>query len=636
MKRFQGALAVLALLVSLPAGAIKVDAAVGFDSLYSGESAFLTLAPGETGTFTVFFLNSGTTTWTTGTSTAVELAVCLADKVTCNASDPLEAPFNPGTWLSATRYAAPAQVSVSPGQIATFTYSVKVPLGTIAGIYRFNGDLVVAATGERIHPEGYYQDVQTTASVASLAIAPASDTNEILTSHSVTITFTSASGVAASNVPVDIFVVNDATPFTTAGQCNRDADAVQNFTGQTACTIDLADPHTDSAGKVIFSWSGSAREKHRVIAWTAAQGTVYSSTSSLTQAAATKTWTGTISNLDVDPDTKTNTFSSTHTATAQLKESDGTAVAAAGLTVRWQVVRGASDAGTTCTGGTFIVVTSTVTDAAGKATLTYTGPPDPSSVTGDVVSDCVFAFFDRNNNSTFESGTDPSDAVPVKWSDQTAGTGNTITLSPSNDGNPDTGTHFVTATMKDVFGNPVANAIITFQVSRTQATSSTTGPMGVVLTTTRTTDSTGSAQFGYVGPGFGATDTIDACGDKNNDGDCIDTDDVNFGSVTDVTKYWAPEAATSSGTNYVGSVQYCDLTNDTVYVLATTGPQTGNRRFVYDSGDQYNLDGTPDGLLNGTATTMATWETKCGVGDQLVINYNISGVSQFENDSKAP
>lgn len=132
--------------------------AAGFDSAYAGEGSFLTLRPGQSGTFTVFFWNIGTTSWTKGTATQVDLAACLDDKVTCNAQDAAESAFNFG-WPSATRYATATQNSVAPGQIGSFTWNVTVPLGATSRTYRFNGDLVLSTTGQRIHPGGYYQDV---------------------------------------------------------------------------------------------------------------------------------------------------------------------------------------------------------------------------------------------------------------------------------------------------------------------------------------------------------------------------------------------------------------------------------------------------------------------------------------------
>ncbi|MEK6206025.1 MAG: DUF11 domain-containing protein [Chloroflexota bacterium] len=146
--------ALIALVLALtPSPAVAVT---GYDSAYNSESAFVTIDPGETKSFQVFFINTGSVTWINGSSSQVDLAACREDKVTCNAQDASEAPWNSG-WLSATRYATHTQTTVAPGATAAFAYNIKAPAdGT--GTHRFNGDLVLAATGERIHPEGYYQD----------------------------------------------------------------------------------------------------------------------------------------------------------------------------------------------------------------------------------------------------------------------------------------------------------------------------------------------------------------------------------------------------------------------------------------------------------------------------------------------
>jgi hypothetical protein len=147
-------IAVALVLASAPSQAAAVT---GYDSSYNSESAFVNIAPGETRNFQVFFLNTGTTAWSRGTSTQVDLAACLGDKVTCNAQDGSEAAWNAG-WLSANRYATHSQSAVAPGSVATFAYNVRAPDNAVAGTYRFNGDLVLAVTGERIHPDGYYQE----------------------------------------------------------------------------------------------------------------------------------------------------------------------------------------------------------------------------------------------------------------------------------------------------------------------------------------------------------------------------------------------------------------------------------------------------------------------------------------------
>jgi hypothetical protein len=83
------AVTALAVVASLLAGAAGQAAAVsGYDSAYFGESAFLTLGPGQSGQFAVGFNNTGSTGWLTGSTSQVDLAICLPDKVTCNTISP--------------------------------------------------------------------------------------------------------------------------------------------------------------------------------------------------------------------------------------------------------------------------------------------------------------------------------------------------------------------------------------------------------------------------------------------------------------------------------------------------------------------------------------------------------------------
>jgi hypothetical protein len=142
------------------------QAVIGYDSQYVGESAFIDLLPGQTGTFTVFFANIGSTAWAQGTATQVKLAACRDDKVTCNVV-PEEAAFNDGTWYSPTAYATQTQVRVEPNTIGTFFYRVKAPTSmTQATLARFNGDLALVSTGQMLHQEGYYQDANVKGSSA--------------------------------------------------------------------------------------------------------------------------------------------------------------------------------------------------------------------------------------------------------------------------------------------------------------------------------------------------------------------------------------------------------------------------------------------------------------------------------------
>lgn len=169
-RRAATSLALIALVVVLlpaaPAAAVS-----GYDAAYFSESAFPTLAPGQGAQLAVGFNNTGTTSWQKGTATQVNLAICAADKVTCNVPS-VNAAFADG-WFSNIAYATMSIDVVAPGQTGYFIYNVKAPGGAAAGTYRFSGDLVLGLTGEKIHAVGYYQDAQVIQSnVASISIAP--------------------------------------------------------------------------------------------------------------------------------------------------------------------------------------------------------------------------------------------------------------------------------------------------------------------------------------------------------------------------------------------------------------------------------------------------------------------------------
>jgi IPT/TIG domain-containing protein len=179
MRKIVTAVTAASLALSMLATAVPASAVSGYDSAYAGESAFVNISPGQTQSFQVFFANTGTTTWSRGTGTQVDLAACLEDKVTCNAQDATEASWNTG-WLSTTRYATTTQTTTAPGALGTFSYQITAPVGATSGTYRFNGDLVLSTTGEKIHPDGYYQDATiggpTTGAATITSLTPNSGT----------------------------------------------------------------------------------------------------------------------------------------------------------------------------------------------------------------------------------------------------------------------------------------------------------------------------------------------------------------------------------------------------------------------------------------------------------------------------
>jgi len=232
-------------------------AAAAFDSAFAGESAFLTLAPGQTGSFTVFFQNTGTMAWVRGTDAQVDLAACRDDQVTCDAQDPAEATFNPGTWKSASRYATHTQSTVAAGGIATFTYDVRVPLTAAAGVRRFGGDLVIAATGRPIRQEGYYHDLRVTGtscgSVVGIGGAPAFAEVQVGLTASMSFTATCSNGSRAVGATVNAAIRSGTE---VAGNAPLDLTATTDANGVATFTWTRSNPGREVASASVFATQG--------------------------------------------------------------------------------------------------------------------------------------------------------------------------------------------------------------------------------------------------------------------------------------------------------------------------------------------------------------------------------------------
>jgi streptogramin lyase len=134
-----------------PPTAPTAPTAPGMCSQYLAESSFVFVRPGQSAQFAVAFTNCGSTSWTKGTSAQVNLAVCCP----LNSASP-NAAWNT-SWLSPAAYATTTASAVAPGQQGLFTYAVTAPANAPPGDYVFAGEVVQAATGAALNPQGYYQ-----------------------------------------------------------------------------------------------------------------------------------------------------------------------------------------------------------------------------------------------------------------------------------------------------------------------------------------------------------------------------------------------------------------------------------------------------------------------------------------------
>ncbi len=286
MRRISSAVTAAALALSMTLGlnAGTAVAAVGYDSAYQFESAFLSLAPGDSGTFAVFFANTGSTAWVKGSGSQVNLAICDSSKVFCNVTS-ANAAFA-SSWLSSIAYATHTKDIVAPGDFSPFSYNIKVPAGQASGTYRFNGDLVVGTTGEKVHPEGYYQDAAVTAPTIALGITPGfdvSEDNEVSTTvpgngqHTYTITTTFTGTLSFTILPSSNVVKNsDGTYSFCDTNADKKADGVSAgstfFTSVNGSSVPpstvLINQTIPSNGQMTVAIDSSTRNQRvRVIVW---------------------------------------------------------------------------------------------------------------------------------------------------------------------------------------------------------------------------------------------------------------------------------------------------------------------------------------------------------------------------------
>jgi Bacterial Ig-like domain (group 1) len=205
---------------------------------------------------------------------------------------------------------------------------------------------------------------------------------------------------------------------------------------------------------------------------------------------ATKTWTaGKPTAVVLEPTTDTNVVGDEHCVHANVRDEFQNPVP----DVRVQF---------TVTGANPQPPTFRTTDETGTATYCYTGTR--SGV------DTITAVADADGDGAFEPG-EPTGVATKVWS---PGRPANITLQPKTDINPVDTTHCVVAVVRDVFGNPVPDTRVVFDV--TGASEDDTQPADEDAV--RTTDENGNAEHCYTGPDLPGVDAITAYVDDNNDG----------------------------------------------------------------------------------------------------------------------
>lgn len=245
-------LAAVAVILSVVTPPFVVASAADLDSEWVTETDFVTVSPGRSATFQVFFRNTGTRTWIKGTDTQIDLAACLDDKITCD-REPTNRRFDPGTWLSRTRYAAQSQASVPPGGIAAFRYEVVVPGDQPPGTYRFYGALVRRTTGVAIHPDGYFHELTVPAAgcaPGTVVLAPSFRQRQVGFPFEQTAVVTCTDGKPATDVHVTFTVQPSAIDTRSS---NLERTAITDRNGIATVTWSRTDPGTDTVSAYVTS-----------------------------------------------------------------------------------------------------------------------------------------------------------------------------------------------------------------------------------------------------------------------------------------------------------------------------------------------------------------------------------------------
>jgi hypothetical protein len=439
------AVTALAVVASLLAGAAGQAAAVtGYDSAYFGESAFLTLGPGQSGQFAVGFNNTSSTGWLTGSASQVDLTICLPDKTTCNTTSP-NAAFA-SSWLSSTAYATTSTTYVGPGQTGFFVYNVTVPAGAAPGTYRFNGDLSLHGTASMIHPQGYYQDVQVPSVGAAAKLGCVANPTSIAAG-------TNAAGAGATSTIT--VTIQDASGNTVTGDSSTKVTLSQagGLGGDLGNGADASATVTAANGVATFTLTAPASS--------ASTGTDQLSANSptfptLTGCVTNVTFTGPGAATQLTISLGQSTFgtgaTAGTTATATLRDANGVATTSTSSTsVTWAV-----NNGTICS-----VSPSTTTIAAGSSTtattLTMSGVPGSCTLTASATG--------------LTSGSATATAIAAGPAAQLAIIANTCSNTPTTS-NTAGSECYIRVAVQDAAGNTVvgSSAPITVTYNKTGTT----------------------------------------------------------------------------------------------------------------------------------------------------------------------
>ncbi|HUP17823.1 MAG TPA: S-layer homology domain-containing protein [Acidimicrobiia bacterium] len=422
----------------------------------------------------------------------------------------------------------------------------------------------------------------------SSAFAQTSDTVVL------TITVRNPNGTVAPGRRVDVFA---ASSINNNGRCVLDADtdigSGDEGTG-TNCVLDNNDPVTNSSGVITLNLTHSSnQETVTIYAWTGETGETFDLQDVHGEASVQLTWGPPPTGLELPANTLAR-YGGPGSITAQLIGAGGVDIPMPNQAIRFIVRRG----------GVTILSQTVQTIADGSATLTYTGPADPSAGDDPVTTDVVTAFWDRDNDNVDDGASEFDDTGNMNWDDDLP-LATTAVLSQTEVSTLLGSFTTITITVRNKFGQGISGAEVNFD-----SASPNSG----------TTNASGVATFSYTVAAGDGPDVIDAEVDLNGDGDTNDPGDLDFGDVANLTHYWVQAAGTLSGNTEFDVIAFNSSANtiDVVEIGASN-----YYRLSYDSNDHFNVNGDIDESLTQFEAAMAglTLPDLDGVGGtELVTN----------------
>ena len=518
----------------------------------------------------------------TGVSTAARTAINQLSQlgITKGMTATTYAPFEPvPRWQMAlflTRLYAKAGFSLPSGSSQGFIDTTALPAANWRAINQLSQlGITKGTTAGHFGPDAFVYRWQMALFLARqlqvcdarpMTIRISSSSSTVPTSETVelTVVVKEVDGSAVEGRYVDLFVGS----LNRSKRCVLDEDA--SLDGGNAgtgsdCVIDRRDPRTSSKGVVTVSLSHtSVQEVDTVYAWVGDTGDVFDADTVKTYASERIEWTVPVAKLVVAD--ATADYGTEVTVTASLRTSTDRAVRLPGERVVFKVSRD----------GTQIITQATTTGSNGVATLTYTGPADPTEGNDPAEIDSILAFWDKDADGIDDGAAEFDDTATVTWDDaEPRNDSFDFTQSPVS--GPAGAAVELSMQVVDKFGDGYANVRVTFGVSGANT-----------WTLTADTDSSGTATVSYT-PTTAGIDSIDAWIDFDRDG-TVDAEDFDYGDVPDQTHYVVQDAPDLIDAVHTFDILGVSASADAIDVVEIG---SGNLyRLQYDtSNDLFSVDG---------------------------------------------